>query len=102
VSYGMKGETDRGLRDFDEAIRLKTNDANIYILKADMLRLAERWDGALEAATNAIQLDASVAGAYYIRGWAYIGKKEYENAIREFTEADRRDPSSSISCEGRL
>ena len=101
VSYSMKGETERGLRDLDDAIRLKPNDANIYILKADMLRLAKRWDGALEAATIAIQLDPRLIRASYIRGLAYIGKKEYENAIREFTEADRLDPSHVQNIHGR-
>jgi tetratricopeptide (TPR) repeat protein len=97
----MKGETDRGLQDFDDVIRLKPNDALAYVLRADALQLTKQWNAAIEAATTAIQFDPGLAIAYRVRGRAYIGKKEYGKAARDFSEVDRLDPNHAQNVYDR-
>lgn len=40
----------------------------------------------------AVQLDPKLALVYLVRGEAYLGRKDYESAIRDFDEAVRLDP----------
>jgi len=101
VTYCMKGEAERGLRDFDEVIRLKPNDALAYIHRADALQLTKQWDGAIDAATTAIQLDPGLAIADRVRGRAHVGKKEYGKAARDFSEVDRLDPNRAQNVYDR-
>ena len=52
----------------------------------------KQWDAALEVADTASRLDPKLALAYDVRGRVYHGRKEYEKADREFSEAERLEP----------
>ena len=55
------------------------------------------WDPAIQAAGKAIQIDPQSAGARVARGMAFNGKRDYDNAIKDFdwvAEQTGRDPDT--------
>jgi tetratricopeptide (TPR) repeat protein len=97
VAYRSKGDNDRGLADYNEAIRLDPkpvwvyfNRGNVYLKKGDN-------DHAIADYSKAIQLDpngkqACTPCAFNGRGLAYRSKGDNDRAIADFSEAIRLDP----------
>ena len=88
-----KGDHDRAIADYDEAIRLDPKDAMAY--HESRHRLA-RQEGATIARSptiyEAIRLDPKDRLAYLNRGNAWHAKKDFDHAIADYDEAIRLDP----------
>jgi tetratricopeptide (TPR) repeat protein len=101
VAFARKGQYDRAIQDYDEAIRLAPQTADLlgnrgwsYIQKGD-------YDRALADLNEAIRLNPRVAMAFDKRGRAYFRKGEYDRAIADFDEAIRLDPKMSMAFSNR-
>ena len=92
ITYRQRGETDRALADFGEAIRQGTRTS-------DLLRLASQAERGRdpELARTADQ----VAHAYYQRGMARIDKQDYEGALDDFNLSMRINPREPRAYLGR-
>jgi tetratricopeptide (TPR) repeat protein len=91
-AFDGKGDYDRALQDWDEAIRLSPDNAGLYINrgkaydgKGDLDRAIQNWD-------QAIRLNPEDAVSRYNRGRAYGMKGMTDQAIQDLDEAIRLNP----------
>src|SRR5262249_28158541 len=102
IAYEQKGDLDRAIQDFDQAIKLKrnyvgalNNRANIYDRKGDV-------DRAIQDYSEAIRLNPKVSGFFINRGRAYLRKNENDRAVADFNDAVRllRIPQNFAAANG--
>ena len=91
-AYADKGDLDRAIADYNEAIRLDPkyavalkNRGNMYDDKGDL-------DRAIADYNEAIRLDPQYAVAFNDRGNVYAAKGDLDRAIADYNEAIRLDP----------
>ena len=96
-AYREKGDLDRSLSDFSEAIRIDpgfalamTNRGNVYRAKGD-------FQSALADYNEAIRLDAGISKAFANRGSLYHAMGEFYRAIVDLSEATRLDPNDPFA-----
>src|SRR6266404_9270819 len=109
VAYGMKGDHDRAIAEYNEAIRLEPNDAFLFAARGGAYGLKEQYDRALADYGEAMRLspkethlspeiDASFLCG---RGEVYLGKGDEDCAIADFDQAIRLDPKAAPAFFGR-
>lgn len=82
--------------DWDEAIRLDSNDAVAYFNRGQELNEKGNLDQAIAEFSHAIRLEKGWAPPYGGRGIAYKSKKEYDKAISDLDENIRLDPKQDF------
>ncbi|MDQ2100353.1 MAG: tetratricopeptide repeat protein [Tychonema bourrellyi B0820] len=87
--YYDKGENDHALKDYNEAIRLKSDYAIAYSNKGDVYDNKKEYDNALENYNQAIKLGYKNPNIYAKIGNIYYGngKKDYDKALENYNEA---------------
>ena len=96
IEYDRKGDEQRALADYNEAIRIKpdaralSNRGLIWAGKNDFGR-------ALADYNEAIRLDPNDADYHHNRGNLWLARKDYVLAVADFSEAIRLAPSDSSS-----
>ena len=88
-SYSDKGDHDRAIADFDEAIRLDPKLAIAFVNRGWSYERKGDYDRAIADYDEAIRLDPNYSLAHNNRGWARNLKGEYDQAIVDFGEAIR-------------
>ena len=96
-AYQQKGDDDRAVDDYDEAIRLDPKLASTYSGRCRAHRSNGKSALALVDCNEAIRLDPKSAPAYDNRAMAYFDKGDYERAIADYNEEIRLDPKNSRS-----
>lgn len=89
------------IKKFDQAIALKYNDPELYILKGNSLSHSDDKTAAIENYTKAIEIDPKSARAYFNRGVSYREKEQYDKAIADFTSAFESDPTDASALMQR-
>jgi tetratricopeptide (TPR) repeat protein len=84
VAYRLKGEYDRALTDYDEAIRLNPNSANAHNNRGIIYRIKGDYDRAIGDYDEAILLENDFPAAFYNRAIAYSDKGDYDRALTDF------------------
>ena len=91
IAYAEKGDLDRAIGDFSEALRLEPEDAQAYYNrgimysdKGDDVRYSDR---AIADFTEALRLDPKFANAYGNRGLVYASKGDLDRALADYNEA---------------
>jgi tetratricopeptide (TPR) repeat protein len=85
VAYRIKGEYDKAIDDFSEAIKLRPSYANAFNNRGVAHRNKRDLNGALADYDQAIRLKPDYAAAFYNHGLVYEEKGEYQRAVDEFT-----------------
>ena len=85
-AYYAKGDYDRAIQDYDQAIRLNPSDI-LYNARGDAYKKKGDYDHAIQDFKEVIHLNPNSERAYYDRGDAYIDKDDYDRAIQDFNEA---------------
>jgi lipoprotein NlpI len=102
IAYGAKGDQDRAIQDYNEAIRLNPNDAVAYNNRGNAYRRDKGdSDHAIQDYDEAIRLNPNYADAYYNRGLAYGAKGDQDRAIQDLNEAIRLNPKDAGAYSGR-
>jgi len=101
VSHAEKGEQDKAIADFTEAIRLDPKLANAYHNRGKSYAETGEQDKAIVDFTEAIRLDPKDARACYNRGNSYLKKGEYDRAIADYTEVIRLDSKYALAYYNR-
>jgi tetratricopeptide (TPR) repeat protein len=83
LAYKLKGEYDRAIADYDQALKLKPRDATVYNNRGSAWWKKQDFDRALADYDTSIRLDPKFASAYANRALVYNDKSEYDRAIAD-------------------
>jgi tetratricopeptide (TPR) repeat protein len=98
VAYRLKGEYDRALQDYEQAIRLNPSNANAYNNRGVVYRIKREYALAVSDYDEAIWLKkGDFPAAYYNRALAYADKGEYEKSLRDFDIVIEVNPRSAMA-----
>jgi tetratricopeptide (TPR) repeat protein len=100
-AYSHKGDLDRAIADYSEAIRIDPVDADAFTSRGVAYRAKGDNDRAIADFNEAIRLDPKDAVAFNNRGYAYSAKGDLDRAIADYSEAIRLDPKHGIAFNNR-
>jgi lipoprotein NlpI len=100
LAYNAKGDSDRAIADYNEAIRLDPKDAAAYNSRSIAYNAKGDFDRAIADYNQAIQLDPNAA-RYFNRGYSYNAKGDFDRAIADYNEAIRLDPKDAAAYNSR-
>jgi tetratricopeptide (TPR) repeat protein len=92
-AYVQKGNYDRAIQDYDEAIRLNPTFFGTFYARGDAYFYKNNYDRAIQDFDEAIRLNPSYAPAFHDRGSAYHNKANYDRAIQDYDQAIHLNPS---------
>jgi len=98
--YFDKGDLDRAMADYNEAIRLDPN-AHAFNGRGNTYRAKGDLDRAMADYNEAIRLDPKFAYAFNGRGNTYSAKGDLDRAMADYNEAIRLDPKYAHAFNGR-
>jgi tetratricopeptide (TPR) repeat protein len=118
LAFRRRGDPDRSIADFGEAMRLGPKDATHFYNRGLAYGDKKELDRAIADHTEAIRLgpdrnaidarsgatlsdDRAYADYFYGRGVAYQGKGDLDRAIADFTAAIRLQPRFAIAYASR-
>jgi tetratricopeptide (TPR) repeat protein len=96
VGWFSKGEFDRAIADFDEAIRLDPKKAFLYEGRGNAWSSKGEFDRAIADFDEAIRLDPKNSSPYNGRGLAWKQKREFDRAVADFNDAVRLAPKWAL------
>jgi lipoprotein NlpI len=99
-AYAQKGEHDKAIADFDEAIKLNPKNASAYNNRGSSHSESGDADAAIADFDAAIKINRRYASAYINRANAYAAKGERERAIKDYDAAlklNRRNVNAYIA-----
>lgn len=82
-----KGHYDQAIKDFNQALKLKPNDAAIITFRGVAKYAKGQLDQALADFEQAIKLNANHGKAYYQRGMIYENRQQYGKAVEDIKKA---------------
>ncbi len=91
-SYYNKGEYDRAIEAYQQAIKLNPKDNMAYNNMGINYDKKGDYDRAIEAYQQAIKLNPKDDSAYYNMGNSYAKKGEYDRAIEAYQQAIKLNP----------
>ncbi|HEV3080449.1 MAG TPA: tetratricopeptide repeat protein [Gemmataceae bacterium] len=103
-AFFQKGDYQRAIEDFTEAIRLCPTTGESYLplrMRGLALLRAGKYREAIADFTQVLTLEPSDVYVYGCRGAAYNELAEYDRAIADCTEAIRLDPGSLLAHASR-
>ncbi|MBI2713815.1 MAG: tetratricopeptide repeat protein [Rhizobiales bacterium] len=101
LAYNDKGQTDRAIQDYDQAIRLNPNYANAFYNRGNAYDDKGQTDRAIQDYDQAIKLNPNHANAFNNRGLAYKNKGQTDRAIQDFDQAIRLNPNFTLAINNR-
>jgi tetratricopeptide (TPR) repeat protein len=101
ISFSFKGDSDSAISDYDQAVKLKPDDADVYKYRGDAYSDKGRHDQAIADYDQAIKLESDYALAYYHRGNVYEKAGNKHSAIADFRKSlelytDSRDRKGAL------
>ena len=103
-SYYFKGDYDRAIANYTEALKLKPNYAFAYGNRGLSFLRKEDYDKAIADFNQALKLKLDKldnAKVYINQGLAYVGKKDYDKAIADYTQAVKLKPDYADAYNNR-
>ena len=98
VAYYDKGNFDRAIADFNDAIRVDPECAPAYNNRGVAFYDKGDFDRAIADCSDAIQLDPKYALAYRTRGLAYFYGGKLSKALADVSQASALDPKEAYSA----
>lgn len=101
IAYFSKGEFERAIRDFDEAIAAKPNNPVLYHNRGMAYYNKGDNEAAIRSYEEAISIHPKFAAAYNDRANVYFRMKEYDKAISGYDDAIRLQPRDGVLYANR-
>ena len=92
LAYKKKGQGDRAIADFSEAIRLKPDFVFAFNNRGNAYYSKGQFDRAIEDYDEAIRLNPDLAEAFSNRGNVYRKKGQFDRAIEDYDKAIHLKP----------
>jgi tetratricopeptide (TPR) repeat protein len=87
VENSQAGRYDQALKDFNDALKLKPNDALLITYRGVVYYAKGQNDLAMKDFNRAIEIDPKAGKAYYQRGMIYENQEKYALAVPELKKA---------------
>jgi Lipoprotein NlpI, contains TPR repeats len=100
ISYRLKGEHDRAIQDYNQAIRINAKFAAAYNNRGIAYDRKGDYDRAIADYDQAIKLKPS-AETYFNRGNGYLGKGHYDHAIDDYNQAIKLKSDFAAAFDNR-
>jgi len=100
IGYRLKGEHDRAIQDYNQAIRINAKFAAAYNNRGIAYDRKGDYDRAIADYDQAIKLKPS-AETYFNRGNAHLGKGHYDHAIDDYNQAIKLKPDFAAAFDNR-
>ena len=101
IAFAEKGQFDRAIADYDEAIRLDPQYADAFNHRGFSYGKKGDYDHAIADHDEAIKLNPKDAVAFGHRATAYVLNDQYDRAIADYDEAIRLDGNFALPFAGR-
>ena len=101
IAWKAKGDLDRAIADYDQAIRLEPKHEHAYYNRGVAWSDKGDLDRAIADYDQALQLDPKDADPYVNRGVAWKAKGDLDRAIADYTEAILLDPANANNFNSR-
>ncbi len=92
LAYKSKGQWDRAIADFSEAIRLKPDFVTAFNNRGNIYYGKRQYDRAIMDYDEAIRLKPDLAEAFSNRGNVYRKKGQFDRAIKDYDKAIHLKP----------
>jgi lipoprotein NlpI len=92
LAYDNKGDHDRAMQDYDQAIRLKPDYALAFYNRGNACASRGDYDRAIQDFDQAIRLKPDFVEAFTNQGLTYDNKGDHDRAIQDFDQAIRLKP----------
>jgi lipoprotein NlpI len=86
IQNAQKGDLDKAIDDFDQAIELDPQNADAYYNRGRIKNQLKEWDEAVADFTRSIKLNPQNADAYLNRGFAEISRGNLDESMTNFTQ----------------
>jgi tetratricopeptide (TPR) repeat protein len=103
VAYRGKGQIERAIADYTQAIEINPRYANAYFSRGGTFETKGDHDRAIADFTKAIEINPQNADAYANRGLAYQAKDQIDRAIADYSKAleiIRGTPTPPLTAAG--
>jgi tetratricopeptide (TPR) repeat protein len=100
IGYRLKGEYERAIQDYNQAIKLNAKFAAAYNNRGVAHDGKGDYDRAIADYDQAIKLKPS-AEAYFNRGNAHLGKSHYDHAIDDYNQAIKLKADFAAAFDNR-
>ena len=100
IAYRLKGEHDRAIGDYNQAIRINAKFAAAYNNRGIAYDGKGDYDRSIADYDQAIKLKPS-AETYFNRGNAHLGKSHYDHAIGDYNQAIKLKPDFAAAFDNR-
>ena len=93
LAYHNKKDYERAVQDYDHAIRLGLNDADLFYRRGLVYFENNDYNRAIRDFDEALKLNADNVAILQKRGWAHESKRDYDQAIRDYDRAINLQPN---------
>lgn len=100
-AYGRKGELDRAIEDFDQAIRLNPSYARAFYNRGLSYARKSQYERAIQDYDQSIRLNPAVAATFASRAAVYSRQHQHERAIQDYDQAIRLEPANASAFTNR-
>lgn len=100
VAYRVKGDHERAIQDYGQAIKLNTKFAAAYINRGVAYDYKGDYDRAIADYEQALKLKPSAEG-HFNRGNAHLAKREYDRAIDDYNQAIKLKADFAAAFDNR-
>jgi len=100
-AYNEKGDAERAIGDFSDALRLDPSRTEAYIGRGRAYSSKNDYERATSDLTAALRLSPDAVDAYRLRGVARHNHEDYGGAVKDYTEVLRLDPDDAEAYHGR-
>ena len=91
-AYAAKGDWDRALRDYDEAIKTEPANADAWVNRGNIYARKRQRDKSMRDYNEALRLNPKLPQAYCNRALNYLDLGQADKALSDLNEAIRLNP----------
>jgi tetratricopeptide (TPR) repeat protein/V8-like Glu-specific endopeptidase len=93
--YADRGDDDRAIADYTEAIRLNSKSDNAFYRRSLIYAKSKEHDRAVADANEALRLNPNNVGALEVRGYSNARRGDFDRAIADYSAAIKLDVQNS-------